>query len=81
MCLENIALQILQIFYIIVLHAEIATTFGSKMVTISTCNTKIWKICELHMAIFSVFYSISRPNFKILLLLKGSFQEFRFLPR
>ncbi len=35
MC-KNIALQSLQIFYIIVLRAEIVITFGSKMVTIST---------------------------------------------
>ena len=32
--------QSLQIFYIILLRAEIVTTFGSKMVTISTCNKK-----------------------------------------
>ena len=38
MC-ENIAFQCLQISYIIVLRAEIATTFGSKMVTIFTRNT------------------------------------------
>ena len=30
-CVENIALQSLQIFYIIVLRAKIVTTFGSKM--------------------------------------------------
>ena len=41
-------------------------------------NTKIQKICELRKAIFSVFYNISR---QILLLLKGSFREFCFLPR
>ncbi len=29
--MENISLQSLQIFYIIVLRAEIDTTFGSKM--------------------------------------------------
>jgi hypothetical protein len=29
-------------------------------------------------AIFSVFYNISRPNFVILLLLKGSFRNFVF---
>ncbi len=33
--------QSLQIIYIIVLRVEIATTFGSKMVTISARNTKI----------------------------------------
>ncbi len=37
-----IVLQSLQIFYIIVLRAEIATTtYGSKMVAISTRNKKI----------------------------------------
>ena len=39
-CVENIALKSLQIFYIIVLRVEIATTFGSKRVKISTRNTK-----------------------------------------
>ncbi len=36
------------------------------------------KICELRKAIFCVFYNILRPNFGILLLLKGSFWEYRF---
>ena len=63
--MENIALQSLQLFYIIVLRAEIVTTFGSKMVTISTRNTKTYKVCELRKVIFSVFYNISRSNFGI----------------
>ena len=63
-----IALQNLQIFCIIILRAEIVTTFGSKMV-----------ICEIRKAIFSVFNKLSRPNFGILLPLKGSFREFRSL--
>ena len=65
-------------FLIIVLaiRAEIAITIGSKMVAISTRNTKIQKICELRKAIFSVFHKISRPNFGILLLLEGSFGQF-----
>ncbi len=63
---------------IIVLRAEIATTFGSKMVAISARNTNE-KTCKLCKAIFSVFYKISRPNFEILLFLKGSFREFCFL--
>ncbi len=61
--MENIALQSLQIFCIIVLHAEIATTFGSKMVKFSTHSTKVEKICELRKAIF--LYT----TFKLLLLL------------
>ncbi len=52
-----IALQNLQIFYIIVLRAEIATTFGSKMVTISTRSTKYRKFAKLRKAIFSVLYN------------------------
>ena len=43
-CVENIALQSLLIFYIIVLRAEIVTTFDSKMVAISTRNTKAYNI-------------------------------------
>ncbi len=38
--MENIALQSLQNFYIIVLHVEIVHTFGTKMVAISTHYTK-----------------------------------------
>ena len=49
-----------------------------KMVKIATRNTNILKICELRKAIFSVFYKMSRLNFGILLLLVGSFREFRF---
>ena len=62
--------------FLIVLSAEIVTAFGSKMVTISTRSTKLWKIW-LRKAILSVYYRILRPNFGILLLLKDSFQEFR----
>ncbi len=50
--MENIALQILQIFYIIVSPAEIATIIGSKMVTISTRNTKIYKFYLLYFTTF-----------------------------
>ena len=32
----------------------------------------------LYKAIFSTRYNIFQPNFGILLLLKGSFREFRF---
>jgi hypothetical protein len=66
---ENIALQGSHILYTLVLRAEIATTFGPKMVTISACNIKVYKICELCKAIFSAFYNISQPNFVILLFL------------
>ncbi len=66
-------------FLIIVLRAEIATTFGSKMVTISARDTIIRKFANFAKAIFSVFYNITPPNFGILLLFeKGSFQEFFF---
>ena len=61
-----------------VLRAKIATTFGLKMVTISTRNTIIRKFANFPKAIFSVFYNISPPNFGILLLLRGSFRIFRF---
>ena len=74
----NIAIQFLQIFYSSVLRAEIVTTFGSKMVTISTRSTKTENFCELRKAIFSVFYNISRLNLGILILLKGSFREVLF---
>ncbi len=63
-------------FLIIVLRAEIVTTFGSKMVPHVTQINK--KICELGKAIFSIFYNISPPNFGILVLLKSSFRELRF---
>ncbi len=66
------------LYYYSILRAEIAITFGSKMVAISTRDTRIYIICALRKAIFSVFYSISRPIFLILLLLKGFFREFRF---
>ncbi len=66
------------LYYCITVCAEISTTFGSKVVAISTRNTKIPKIRELRKVTFSVFHSISRPNFGILLPLNGSFREFRF---
>ncbi len=53
----------LQILYMFVLRAEVLTTFGSKVVIFSARNTKIYKICKLRTAIFSIFYNISRPNF------------------
>ncbi len=70
---ENVALQISQILYTFVLHAEICTTFGSKVVQISVRNTKVYKIREICWAISSAFYNISRPNFAILLILRCSF--------
>jgi hypothetical protein len=60
-----------QILYtLFVLHAEIVTTFGPKMVVISARNTKVYKICK---AIFYAFYNISQPHFAILLILVCSF--------
>jgi hypothetical protein len=70
---ENIALQSSQILYTFVLRAEIATTFGPKMVAISAPNRKVYKICKFCKAIFSAFYNISQPNFAILLILVCSF--------
>jgi hypothetical protein len=43
--------------------------FGSKMVIFAARNASIYKICELHRAIFSSFYNNSQPNFAILLIL------------
>ena len=78
-CVEDYSLKKFAIF-LIVYGAEIVTIFELKVVTISAYNTIIiTKICELlRKAIFSVFYNILPPNFRILLLLKGSFQEFCF---
>jgi hypothetical protein len=72
-------MQSSQILYTFVLRAEIATTFGPKMVTISARNTKVYKIYELCKAIFSASYNISQPNFAILLILLCSFREYTFL--
>ena len=44
---ENIALQSSQILHTFVLRAEIATTFGPKMVAISARNTKVYKIFRI----------------------------------
>jgi hypothetical protein len=44
--------------------------FGSKMVMFPVRNANIYKICELHRAIFSSFYNNSQPNFAILLILR-----------
>jgi hypothetical protein len=62
---ENIALRSLHIFSMFVLCAEIVTIFEPKMATISARNTNILKICKLRKAIFSVFYTISPPNFAL----------------
>jgi hypothetical protein len=61
-------MQSSQILYIFALRAEIPTTFGPKMVAISARNTKVYKICELCKAIFSVFYNISQPMIYLHLL-------------
>ncbi len=77
-CVENIALQSLQIFsLLIVLRAEIVTTLGSKMVTICARNT-IRKFANFERLYSFHIFNISPPNFGILLLLKGSFREFLF---
>jgi hypothetical protein len=53
------------------LVAQVAA--GSKMVIFHARNTNLYKICELHMAMFSSFYNISQPNFAILLILTCPF--------
>ena len=68
--MENIALQTLQIFYINIFRAEIATTLGSKMVTNSTLNIENLPISQGYISVFS---NISQPNFRTLPLLKGYF--------
>ena len=62
-CGKYVASQSLQILYTFLMRAEIATTFGPKMVAISARNTKVYKICKLCKAIFPAFYNISQPNF------------------
>ena len=57
----NIAVRNLQIFYIFVLPAEKVTIFTAKMVT-SARNTNIYNSCNLHRAIFSVFYNASQQT-------------------
>ena len=59
--------------FLIVLYAEICTTFGSKVVQISVRNTKVYKIRETCRAISSSFYNISRPNFPNFTLFKMLF--------
>jgi hypothetical protein len=66
---ENIALWSSQILCIFVLRAVKITTFRSKMVVFPARNANIYKICELHRAIFSSFYNISQPNVAILRLI------------
>jgi hypothetical protein len=52
---------------------KIITTFASKMVIFPARDTNIYKICELHRAIFSSFYNNSQPIFAILLILRMLF--------
>ena len=63
------------VYRLFVLRAVKITTFGSKMVIFHARNTNLYKICELHRAIFSSFYNISQPNFAILLILTCSFYD------
>ena len=65
----NTASKSLQIFYMIVLRAEMVTIFQPELVTISARNTTIHKIYKLCIAIFPTLYSISQLNFMILLIL------------
>ena len=78
--MENIALQSLQIFSLLCYAQKLLPLSGQKMVAISARNTAMRKFANFNCkAIFSTFYKISRPNFEILLLLKGSSREFRSL--
>jgi hypothetical protein len=65
--MRNIALWSSQILYIFALRAG-TTIFQPKVVIFTARNTNIYKICELHRAIFSSFYNISQPNFAVLLI-------------
>ena len=56
---------------------KLLSFFDTKVVAISARNTIIsrtWKLCK---AMLSTHYNIFQLNFGILLLLKGSFREFR----
>jgi hypothetical protein len=55
---ENIALWSSQILYIFASRAEKITIFEPKVVIFTARNTNVlYKICELHRAIFSSFYN------------------------
>ena len=58
---KNIAMQSLQSLYTFVLRAEIATTFGPKMVAISARNTKVGytKFANFALLYFFAFCNIS----------------------
>ena len=59
--------------------AAVATTFSSKMVAISTRNSyKSMENLRTSQGYIFRILQISRPNFGILTLLKGSFREFPF---
>jgi hypothetical protein len=62
------------ILCVLVLCTVNVTTFGSKMVLFHARNANIYKICELHSAIFSSFYNNLQENFAISLILRCSFQ-------
>jgi hypothetical protein len=74
---KNVAMQSLQILYTFVVRAEIATTFGPKMVAISARNTKVGytKFANFALLYFSHFatFRMPLPNFVILLILVCSF--------
>ena len=65
-------------FLVILLRAEIVTTFESKMVTIYARNTIMRKFVNFVRHIFYIFQHFA-TKFWNLLLLKGSFLEFRFI--
>ena len=59
-----------QILYMFALRAKV-TIFVAKTVNSFARSTNIYKLCKLHIAIFSVFYNISQPNFAVLPILRS----------
>ena len=74
--MENIAKQGWQVWYTLVLWAEVCY-YISYMHTFAR-NTKVFKICLLCTAIFSLLYHISLSNLAISLNLACSFRKFLF---
>ena len=68
-------------FLIIVLRAEIVTIFEPKVVAIFARNTIMRKFANFVRLYFPHITTFSKPNFGILLLLKGSFRECSFFGR
>ena len=74
--MENISLTKFANFLIIVLHVEIATTFGSKMVAISTRNTIMRKFANFVRLYFLYFTTFRDQNLKFYYFYKALFGNF-----